>query len=120
MAEQKKTQSAPMFDETAQPQVAPAPVSDGEKAPSAKPAPVATSVAPAIPQILVDAGLQACFSAPRKAFIAAGGTDEEFAREVNFAIAQMMKNEYLISCAKNNPDYLIEAIKAVEIGRAHV
>lgn len=70
-------------------------------------------VAPAIPQVLVEAGLSACFSAPRKAFLAAGGTDVEFAREVNFAMQLMMRSEYLIKCAKNYPDYLIEAIKAV-------
>ena len=77
------------------------------------PAPMAQVDPPAIPQILVDAGLKTCFSAPRKAFIAAGGTDEEFAREVNFAISMMMKNDYLITCAKNYPDYLVDAIKAV-------
>ena len=113
MAEQKKPQPSSMFDDTAQAQASTASVPDATKAPSTPPAPLAPPAPPAIPQILVDAGLQTCFSAPRKAFIAAGGTDEEFAREVNFAISLMMKNEYLITCAKNNPDYLIEAIKAV-------
>lgn len=113
MAEQKKPQPSSMFDEAAQAQASSAPVADATKASSTPPAPLAPPAPPAIPQILVDAGLQACFSAPRKAFIAAGGTDEEFAREVNFAISLMMKDDFLITCAKNNPDYLVEAIKAV-------
>lgn len=117
MAEQKKPQDgATMFDSSAQPQEPSAKVPDKSQAPAKtscdKPDSVAP-VAPAIPKVLVDAGLQACFSAPRKAFVAAGGTDEEFVREVNFAISQMMKDDYLITCAKNHPDYLVEAIKAV-------
>lgn len=115
MAEQKKQQDgSTMFDPPAQVQADSAAQGSHEPKPKAvnQPSSVAV-VAPAIPQVLIDAGLQTCFSAPRKAFIAAGGTDEEFAREVNFAISQMMKNEYLITCAKNHPDYLVEAIKAV-------
>lgn len=53
------------------------------------------------------------FAQPKKAFIAAGGTEEQFAREVNFAMQALMKNQYLIACAKNYPDYLVEAIKTV-------
>lgn len=119
MAEPKKPQTATMFDASAQPtsngtaESSNGQQASGKTAQTQAPAPVAPPAPPAIPQILVDAGLQACFSAPRKAFIAAGGTDEEFAREVNFAISLMMKNDYLITCAKSNPDYLIEAIKAV-------
>lgn len=116
MAEQKKQQEgATMFDSSAQTQEPTPQGPSGPQAPaksSDKPAPVA-SVAPAIPKVLIEAGLQTCFSAPRKAFVASGGTDEEFVREVNFAISLMMKNDFLITCAKNHPDYLIEAIKAV-------
>lgn len=124
MAEQKKQQTASMFDASAQqqtPHAAPERISKEQNEPEKPekkvqpqaPVPVAPVATPAIPQILVDAGIQSCFSAPRKAFIAAGGTDEEFSREVNFAISMMMKNDYLITCAKNYPDYLVEAIKAV-------
>ena len=120
MAEQKKQQTASMFDASAQqqtPHAAPERISKEQNEPEKPekkvqpqaPVPVAPVATPAIPQILVDAGIQSCFSAPRKAFIAAGGTDEEFAREVNFAISMMMKNDYLITCAKNYPDYLVEA-----------
>lgn len=117
MAEQKKPQDgATMFDSPAQaPETTTAQAKSGSQPPvkSGDKAAAVAPVAPALPKALIDAGLQTCFSAPRKAFVAAGGTDEEFVREVNFAISQMMKNDYLITCAKNNPDYLVEAIKAV-------
>ena len=115
MAEQNKPQTATMFDASAQPTSESfngQQISD-KTAQRQDSVQVTPPVSPAIPKILVKAGLQNCFSLPWKAFIMAGGTDEEYVREVNFAIALLMKNDYLITCAKNNPDYLIEAIKAV-------
>lgn len=58
-------------------------------------------------------GLEKCFTLPRKVFLAAGGTEEQFMREVNFAANALLANDYLISCAKAHPEHLIEAIKAV-------
>lgn len=60
-------------------------------------------------------GLETCFSSPRKAFIAAGGTEQQFAREVNFAMQAMLNNEYLITCARQYPEHLVEAIKNVSL-----
>ena len=67
--------------------------------------------APAIPKELLP--LQAYFVKPKKAFLASGGTEEQFSREVNFAMQAMMNNNYLIECAKSFPDHMIEAIKNV-------
>lgn len=88
-----------------------APVTRTAKVPENKP----DAVPPAIPAKLMEAGLADCFSKPKKAFIAAGGTEIQFAREVNFAMQALMNNDYLISCAKNNPEFLIEAIKNVAL-----
>ncbi len=60
-------------------------------------------------------GLQQCFSLPKKAFLAAGGTEQQFAREVNFAMQAMLNNPYLIQCAKAYPEHLVEAIKNVSL-----
>lgn len=60
-------------------------------------------------------GLEKCFLLPKKAFIAAGGTEEQFSREVNFAAQAMLNNPFLIVCAKKNPQHLIEAIKNVAL-----
>ena len=57
--------------------------------------------------------IQNCFIAPKKAFIAAGGTETEFNREVNFAAQILEKNDYLLQVATQNPDSLITAIKNV-------
>lgn len=70
---------------------------------------------PAIPKKLVDAGLATCFLAPKQAFLAAGGSKEQFAREVNFAMQSLMNNDFLLNCAKSNPEFLIEAIKNVAL-----
>lgn len=78
------------------------------------PAPIAKA-APAIPDVLVKAGLADCFTQPRKAFMAAGGTPEQFAREVNFAMSALLNNSYLVDCAKKAPEHLVEAIKATAL-----
>lgn len=70
---------------------------------------------PAIPKKLADAGLATCFLAPKQAFLAAGGSKEQFAREVNFAMQSLMNNDFLLNCAKSNPEFLIEAIKNVAL-----
>lgn len=57
--------------------------------------------------------IKECFLAPKNAFIAAGGSEEEFNREVNFAAQMLEKNDYLLSVAIQNPDSLITAIKNV-------
>lgn len=74
-----------------------------------------TVSAPAIPDVLIKAGITQHFNAPKKAFIAAGGTEQEFAREINFAMQMLMKNSYLVQCVKNDPDFFIEAIKNVAL-----
>lgn len=71
------------------------------------------SAPPAFPQQL--SGLEMCFISPKKAFLSAGGTEQQFAREVNFAMQAMLNNLYLIDCAKAYPDHLIEAIKNVSL-----
>lgn len=57
--------------------------------------------------------LKECFIAPKKAFLAAGGTEIEFNRELNFAKQILEKNDYLISVAVQNPQSLITAIQNV-------
>lgn len=71
------------------------------------------SSAPAIPQAIAQAGLTPFLTQPKQAFVAAGGTEQQFAREVNFAMQAMMTNPYLIQCAQSDPQYLVEAIKNV-------
>lgn len=68
---------------------------------------------PAIPDQLKD--LAMCFVKPKQAFLSAGGTDQQFAREVNFAMQAMLNTPYLIECARQYPDHLIEAIKNVSL-----
>lgn len=75
------------------------------------PQPPVPSAPPAFPVQLK--GLESCFISPKKAFIAAGGTEQQFAREVNFAMQAMLNNPYLIDCARQYPDHLVEAIKNV-------
>lgn len=67
--------------------------------------------APAIPVALQ--GLAPYLTKPKQAFCAAGGTEQQFAREVNFAMQAMLNNSYLVTCAKSDPDHLVEAIKNV-------
>ena len=52
------------------------------------PQPPVPSAPPAFPVQLK--GLESCFISPKKAFIAAGGTEQQFAREVNFAMQAML------------------------------
>jgi recombination protein RecT len=75
----------------------------------------AIKVAPALPPKLIQAGLQTVLLQPKQAFIKAGGTEQEFAKEINFAAQHLMKNDYIISCAKNNPEYLVEAVKTIAL-----
>ena len=77
------------------------------------PQPPVPSAPPAFPVQLK--GLESCFISPKKAFIAAGGTEQQFAREVNFAMQAMLNNPYLIDCARQYPDHLVEAIKNVSL-----
>ena len=77
--------------------------------------PAVAKAAPAVPKKLIDAGIMGCFTAPKKAFIAAGGTEEQFSKEANFAMQALMQNDFLISCAKSHPDNLIESIKNVAL-----
>ncbi len=71
--------------------------------------------APALPKKLLDAGLGTVLVSPKKAFLAAGGTEQQFAKEINFAVQHLMKNDYLITCAKTNPEYLVEAVKNIAL-----
>lgn len=88
----------------------------GNKQENKQEAPVAKKEnLPAIPKKLVDAGLATCFLAPKQAFLAAGGSKEQFAREVNFSMQALMNNEFLLNSAKSNPEFLIEAIKNVAL-----
>lgn len=59
--------------------------------------------------------LRECFVAPKKAFLAAGGTEKEFARELNFAKQILENNDYLVTVAKQNPSSLINAIVNVAL-----
>lgn len=79
----------------------------------AKVEPSKPSVPPAFPHQLK--GLENCFISPKQAFLKAGGTEQQFAREVNFAMQAMLNNPYLIECAQQYPEYLVEAIKNVSL-----
>jgi recombination protein RecT len=76
------------------------------------PVPIA---APALPRKLIDAGLGTVLVSPKKAFLAAGGTEQQFAKEINFAVQHLMAKDYLISCARNYPEYLVEAVKNIAL-----
>ena len=92
-----------------------------EETPSVQPQAQATTTAPvetkkpapAIPAAIAKAGLTQYLTMPKQAFVAAGGTEQQFAREVNFAMQAMMNNTYLIQCAQSDPQHLVEAIKNV-------
>lgn len=66
-----------------------------------------------IPAKLVQSGITQYLSAPRTAFLAAGGTEQQFAREINYAVDLLNDNDYLLKCATENPDSLISSIKNV-------
>ncbi len=79
---------------------------------------VPAKVAPpkaALPQKLIDAGLQRVLLQPKQAFIAAGGTEQQFAKEINFAVQHLMKNDFILGCAQRNPEYLVEAVKNIAL-----
>lgn len=76
------------------------------------PAPVAP---PALPRKLIDAGLGTVLVSPKKAFLAAGGTEQQFAKEINFAVQHLMKNDFILNCAKKNPEFLVEAVKNIAL-----
>jgi len=80
--------------------------------PAVKPEPLSL---PALPKKLIDAGFAQILTMPKKAFIASGGTEQQFAREVNFSIQLLMGNDYLFGCAKAYPDHFIEAIKNIAL-----
>ncbi len=82
-----------------------------EKKPETKPSEDKTL--PAIPKVLLDAGMKNVLLAPRQAFVSAGGTEQEFAREINYAVQALLNNDYLLACAKKEPAHFIEAIKNV-------
>ena len=70
---------------------------------------------PALPKKFIDAGFTQILTSPKKAFIASGGTEQQFAREINFAVQLLMNNEYLFDCAYKYPDNFIEAIKNIAL-----
>jgi recombination protein RecT len=63
--------------------------------------------------------LAGCFSASKKTFLSAFADHAEgeriFSKEVNFVAQAMMGNPYLITCAKNDPNALIDSIKNVAL-----
>jgi recombination protein RecT len=76
---------------------------------------VAVYTPPALPKKLIDAGFAQILASPKKAFIASGGTEQQFAKEVNFAAQLLMGNDYLFECAYKYPDNFIEAIKNIAL-----
>ncbi len=104
-----------MFDEAALRLKPPsAPVADATKASSTPPAPLAPLRRRQIPS---NPSLMQVFRLVFRHPARLSSRPEEPMRSspvrVNFAISLMMKDDFLITCAKNNPDYLVEAIKAV-------
>lgn len=69
----------------------------------------------ALPKKLLDAGFAQILLAPKRAFINAGGTEQQYNREVNFAAQLLMNSDYLLDCAKKYPDHFIEAIKNISL-----
>ena len=57
--------------------------------------------------------LQDCFTAPYKTFVQNGKSLQDLQRECNFAAQAMLDNPYLIDCAKQYPDYFVNALKNV-------
>lgn len=76
---------------------------------------VAVYTPPALPKKLIDAGFAQILASPKKAFIASGGTEQQFAKEVNFAAQLLMGSDYLLDCAIKYPDNFIEAIKNIAL-----
>ena len=57
--------------------------------------------------------LKDCFIAPFKTFTQCGKNIEDLQKECNFAAEAMLKNPYLIECAKAHPQEFIAALKNV-------
>lgn len=68
-----------------------------------------------LPKKLQDAGFAQVLIFPKKAFIAAGGTEQQFNREVNFAVQLLMDSDYLFKCAQQYPEHFVEAMKNVAL-----
>ncbi|MCM1221107.1 MAG: recombinase RecT [Lachnospiraceae bacterium] len=115
-----------------QPQSQPQQPAQGQQVPQQATAPQAANpVAPQQPNAVVDAKAAAnnlpaalqpirdCFVQPRKAFVAAFASPKEgemrFAQEINFAVQALTANPYLVTCAQNHPDDLVNAIKNVAL-----
>lgn len=109
----QQTGQKPESKETAQTtQAAPAPVVT--QSPATTPTPEQKQ-APALPLLLQKAGIGPLLMQPKKAFLSAGGTEQQFNREVNFAIQAMMNTPYLVECATSYPEHFVEAIKNVAL-----
>ncbi len=70
---------------------------------------------PALPKKLLDAGFGQILLSPKRAFLNSGGTEQQFNREVNFAVQLLMNNDYLFNCAVSHPDHFIESIKNISL-----
>lgn len=107
---------APQAPQTPPTNTAPDPANSAVAAPQTKAVDVKEEAAN-FPPALQD--IRSCFTQPRKAFVAAFPSPKEgemaFAREINFAVQAMMNNPYLVTCARNNPDDLVNAIKNVAL-----
>ncbi|MCL1932245.1 MAG: recombinase RecT [Candidatus Azobacteroides sp.] len=77
--------------------------------------PAETKTPSSLPKKLSDAGMETVLRQPRKAFVAAGGTEQQFNREINFAVQCLMNSDYLLDCAKKFPENFVEAIKNVAL-----
>lgn len=104
--EEKKAEQKDVFQQ---------PQKTTENKPTVDNANVPAKKTPSLPKKLLDAGFATVLLQPKQAFIAAGGTDQQFAREVNFAAQLLMDNEYLFKCAQQYPDNFVESIKNIAL-----
>lgn len=63
--------------------------------------------------LIIQAGLVPFIMQPKSAYIASGGTEEEFNREANFTSDLLVANNFLFDCAKKDPQALAAAVKNV-------
>lgn len=88
-----------------------------EETPSVQPQ--ATTTAPvekkssSIHPAVIKAGLVPYIMQPKTAYIASGGTEEDFNREANFTSDLLAENSYLMQCAMSDPQALTAAVKNV-------
>lgn len=61
--------------------------------------------------------LQQCFLKPMETAHKMGIPNERYVQECNFAMQAMLKNTYLISCAKSHPDEFVSALNNVLLTR---